>query len=129
MDLVGPSRAKFILMSGIDLDAARAAEIGLVDEVHDDVDGAVAELAATLAARSGVTQRAVKLTVDRILDGVSTDDDDARGAARGRPRLPRLRRGRPRLPRAPLPQVRVSAVTFQPRTRGRVSSLRSAPRA
>ena len=37
--------------------------------------GAVAELAATLAARSGVTQRAVKLTVDRILDGVSTDDD------------------------------------------------------
>ena len=75
VDLVGPSRAKFILMSGIDIDAVRAAEIGLVDEVHDDVDGAVAELAATLAARSGVTQRAVKLTVDRILDGVSTDDE------------------------------------------------------
>jgi enoyl-CoA hydratase/carnithine racemase len=75
VDLVGPSRAKFILMSGIDIDAARAAEIGLVDEVHDDVDGAVAELTATLAARSGVTQRAVKLTVDRILDGASADDD------------------------------------------------------
>jgi enoyl-CoA hydratase/carnithine racemase len=74
VDLVGPSRAKFILMSGNDIDAARAAEIGLVDEVHDDVDGAVAELTATLAARSGVTQRAVKLTVDRILDGTTTDD-------------------------------------------------------
>jgi enoyl-CoA hydratase/carnithine racemase len=75
VDLIGPSRAKFILMSGIDIDAVRAADIGLVDEVHDDVDGAVAELTATLAARSGVTQRAVKLTVDRILDGVTTDDD------------------------------------------------------
>jgi enoyl-CoA hydratase/carnithine racemase len=75
VDLVGPSRAKFILMSGNDIDATRAAEIGLVDEVHDDVDGAVAELTAILAARSGVTQRAVKLTVDRILDGTTTDDD------------------------------------------------------
>jgi enoyl-CoA hydratase/carnithine racemase len=75
VDLVGPSRAKFILMSGIDVDAARAAAIGLVDEVHDDVDEAVSELTATLAARSGVTQRAVKLTVDRILGGATADDD------------------------------------------------------
>jgi enoyl-CoA hydratase/carnithine racemase len=75
VDLVGPSRAKFILMSGIDIDAARAAEIGLVDEVHNDVDAAVAELTATLAARSGVTQRSVKLAVARILDGVTADDD------------------------------------------------------
>jgi enoyl-CoA hydratase/carnithine racemase len=75
MDLVGPSRAKFILMSGIDIDAARAAEIGLIDEVHDDVDGAVAELTATLAARSGVTQRSAKLTIARILAGVTADDD------------------------------------------------------
>jgi enoyl-CoA hydratase/carnithine racemase len=59
----------------IDIDAARAAEVGLIDEIHDDVDGAVAELTTTLAARSGVTQRAVKLTVDRILDGASADDD------------------------------------------------------
>lgn len=75
VDLVGPSRAKFILMSGIDIDAARAAEIGLVDEVHDDVEAAVAALTATLAARSGVTQRAVKQTVARILDGVTADDE------------------------------------------------------
>ncbi len=42
VNAVGPSRAKFILMSGIDIDAARAAAIGLVDEVDDDVDAAVA---------------------------------------------------------------------------------------
>jgi enoyl-CoA hydratase/carnithine racemase len=81
VDAVGPSRAKFILMSGIDIDAARAAAIGLVDEVDDDVDAAVADFAAILAARSGVTQRAAKQTVARVLDG-ATADDDAQAALR-----------------------------------------------
>jgi enoyl-CoA hydratase/carnithine racemase len=81
IDAVGPSRAKFMLMSGIDIDAARAAAIGLVDEVDDDVDAAVRDVAAILAARSGITQRAVKQTVARILDG-ATDDDDAQAALR-----------------------------------------------
>ena len=39
------------------------------------MDAAVGDFAAILAARSGVTQRAVKLTVARILDGVTADDD------------------------------------------------------
>jgi enoyl-CoA hydratase/carnithine racemase len=81
VDAVGPARAKFILMSGIDIDADRAARIGLVDEVHDDVDAAVGDLTAILAARSGVTQRAVKQTVARIMSGV-TADDDAQAALR-----------------------------------------------
>jgi len=81
VDAVGPSRAKFILMSGIDIDAARAAAIGLVDEVDDDVDAAVGDFVAILAARSGVTQRAAKQTVARILDG-ATADDDAQAALR-----------------------------------------------
>jgi enoyl-CoA hydratase/carnithine racemase len=81
IDAVGPSRAKFILMSGLDIDAARAAAIGLVDEVDDDVDAAVDDLAAILAGRSGVTQRAVKQTVARVLDG-ATADDDAQAALR-----------------------------------------------
>ena len=88
IDAVGPSRAKFILMSGIDVDAARAAAIGLVDEVDDDVDAAVRDFAAILAARSGVTQRAVKQTVARILDGAAADDDAQaalRDAALGSP--------------------------------------------
>jgi len=75
VDAVGPSRAKIILMSGADLDARRAAGLGLVDEVHDDLDLAVREFTALLAARSGVTQRAVKETVARILDGVTADDE------------------------------------------------------
>jgi enoyl-CoA hydratase/carnithine racemase len=81
VDAVGPSRAKFILMSGIDIDAARAAAIGLVDEVDDDVDTAVSDFVEILATRSGVTQRAVKQTVARILDG-ATADDDAQAALR-----------------------------------------------
>jgi enoyl-CoA hydratase/carnithine racemase len=76
VEAVGPSRAKLILMGGVDFDARRAEEFGLVDEVHDDLDAAVRELTALLAARSSVTQRAVKETVARILDGVTNDDDE-----------------------------------------------------
>ena len=78
VDLVGPSRAKIILMSGADYSAAQARAFGLVDEVYDDaaaLDAAVREFTALLAARSGVTQRAVKETVARILDGVTHDDE------------------------------------------------------
>ncbi len=75
VDLVGPSRAKIILMSGADYDAATAAGFGLVDEVHADLDGAVAAFTALLASRSGVTQRAVKETIARILDGAAHDDE------------------------------------------------------
>lgn len=74
VDLVGPSRAKLILMTGAELDAARAASLGLVDEVPADLDTAVGELTALLATRSPVTQRAVKETVRRITDGVTRDD-------------------------------------------------------
>ncbi|WP_300612479.1 enoyl-CoA hydratase-related protein [Trebonia sp.] len=76
VDLVGPSRAKIILMSGAELDAGRALSLGLVDEVADDPGRAVAEFAALLAARSAVTQRAVRHTVQRILDGQSFDDEE-----------------------------------------------------
>ncbi|HEY0933949.1 MAG TPA: enoyl-CoA hydratase-related protein [Trebonia sp.] len=78
VDLVGPSRAKIILMSGADYSAAQAQAFGLADEVFDDpaaLDAGVREFTALLAARSGVTQRAVKRSVDRILDGVTRDDE------------------------------------------------------
>jgi enoyl-CoA hydratase/carnithine racemase len=81
VDLVGPSRAKIIMMTGADYDAATAASFGLVDEVCEDLDKAVTEFTALLAARSGVTQRAVKETVARILDG-TTHDDDSHAALR-----------------------------------------------
>lgn len=77
VDAVGPSRAKIILMAGADYDAAQALSFGLVDEVFDDdaLDTGVREFAALLASRSAVTQRAVKETIARILDGASADDE------------------------------------------------------
>jgi len=77
VDLVGPSRAKIILMSGADYTAAQAQAFGLADEVFGDpaaLEAGVREFTALLAARSGVTQRAVKQTVARILDGADRDD-------------------------------------------------------
>jgi enoyl-CoA hydratase/carnithine racemase len=104
-----PSRAKIILMAGSEYDADQALSFGLVDEVFDDaaaLDAGVREFAALLASRSAVTQRAVKQTIARILDGVSADDE-SHAAARRRSREPRLRGGRPRLHGRPLPPVRL----------------------
>lgn len=78
VDLVGPSRAKIILMSGTDYSAAQAKAFGLADEVYADpaaLDAGVREFTALLAARSGVTQRAVKETIARIMDGATHDDE------------------------------------------------------
>lgn len=74
VDLVGPSRAKIILMGGAEFDAGRALSFGMLDEVAEDIDKAVAEFTALLATRSPVTQRAVKTTVHRVLHGVTRDD-------------------------------------------------------
>lgn len=78
VDLVGPSRAKLILMSGTDYSAARARSFGLVDEVFADpteLDAGVREFTTLLTTRSGVTQRAVKESVGRIMDGATHDDE------------------------------------------------------
>ena len=65
-------------MSGADYSAAQAQSFGLADEVFTDpaaLDAGVREFTALLAARSGVTQRAVKETIGRIMDGVTHDDE------------------------------------------------------
>ncbi len=88
VDLVGPSRAKIILMSGAELSARQALSFGLIDEIADDAPGAVTGFVALLASRSPLTQRAVRLTVQRILDGQCADDDEQarlREAALGSP--------------------------------------------
>jgi enoyl-CoA hydratase/carnithine racemase len=77
VDLVGPARAKIILMSGADYSAGQAQSFGLADEVFADpeaLDAGVHEFTALLTARSGVTQRGVKETIARILDGATHDD-------------------------------------------------------
>ncbi|MBV8970803.1 MAG: enoyl-CoA hydratase/isomerase family protein [Sphingomonadaceae bacterium] len=79
VDLVGPAQAKRMLFTARVMDAAEAARIGLVDEVTDDLDGAVDAFCARVADLSATTQLAAKRIVRRILDGAS--DDDAASAA------------------------------------------------
>jgi enoyl-CoA hydratase/carnithine racemase len=64
--LVGPARAKQLMLVGGRIDAERAERIGLVDEVAP-AGGAVAaalELAGTIAEHPGLAVRAIKAAVD-----------------------------------------------------------------
>jgi enoyl-CoA hydratase/carnithine racemase len=68
IDLIGPARTKDLLFSARLLDASEAASLGLVTRIADaaDLDGAVAELAATIAANAPLTVTATKEAVRRI---------------------------------------------------------------
>lgn len=44
--LVGPARAKLILMAGARLSAQDAQDVGLIDRISDDLNAAIAELTA-----------------------------------------------------------------------------------
>lgn len=79
VDLVGPAQAKWMLYSGILLDAAEALRIGLVQQVAEDAGAAVDHFAATLIAASPASQQATKAIIGRILAG-ATDDDAASSA-------------------------------------------------
>ncbi|CCH29883.1 enoyl-CoA hydratase-related protein [Actinosynnema sp. NPDC047251] len=78
VDVVGPAWAKQILFSGEILDSATALRIGLVNEVHADVDARVKELSEVIASRAGVSVRGAKTIVERITDGQHEDDDAVR---------------------------------------------------
>jgi enoyl-CoA hydratase/carnithine racemase len=69
--LAGPSRAKWMLMTGQPVDADRALAWGLVDEVvaPEDVDAAAAALAAEIAAAPAEALAMIKQTVDGIWHG------------------------------------------------------------
>lgn len=74
VDAVGPAQAKRILFTAALLDAAEAQRIGLADIVADDLEAAVAALAASIVAVSPHSQQASKAIVRRILDGAADDD-------------------------------------------------------
>lgn len=76
VEAVGPSRAKDILYTGRILTAEEALGMGLVDSVAADLDLAVAEKAAAIAAASQWSARATKRVIRRLLDGQTTDDAD-----------------------------------------------------
>ncbi|WP_433271865.1 enoyl-CoA hydratase/isomerase family protein [Actinosynnema sp. CS-041913] len=74
VDVVGPAWAKQILFSGELIDAATALRIGLVNEVHEDVDARVKELSEVIASRAQVSVRGAKTIVDLITDGQHEED-------------------------------------------------------
>lgn len=63
--LLGPSATKYLLYSGELIDAAHALRIGLVDDIAPpgELGARVRALAAGMAARSSLTQRAAKETI------------------------------------------------------------------
>jgi enoyl-CoA hydratase/carnithine racemase len=80
VDVVGPSRAKWILMSGQRVDAERAHQIGLADEVvpTEDLEKLTYEFAELLCSRAQFSIRATKQIVNRILSGQTEDDEATR---------------------------------------------------
>ncbi len=69
IDLVGPARAKDLLLTGRLIDAEEAAALGLVTRMADakEIDQSVRELATTIAAHAPLTIRAAKELIRRIL--------------------------------------------------------------
>jgi enoyl-CoA hydratase/carnithine racemase len=80
VETVGAAWARWILLTGEQLDAESALRIGLVHEVvdPDQVRARADELAATLAARARVSLRGAKLLIDRVTSGRLDEDDDVR---------------------------------------------------
>lgn len=80
VDVVGPAKAKWILMSGQRVNADRACQIGLADErvPTDDLEKITYEFAELLCTRAQFSIRATKQIVKRILAGQTQDDDESR---------------------------------------------------
>jgi enoyl-CoA hydratase/carnithine racemase len=77
VDLVGPSRAKWILMSGRQLRGGRVLELGLVDELTtpEDLKAMTYEFAELICTRAQFSVRSAKTIVGRVLAGQVTDDE------------------------------------------------------
>jgi enoyl-CoA hydratase/carnithine racemase len=68
LDVIGLARTKELFLTGRNLDAGRAAQIGLVNEVVDDerLEGAAVELAAGVAANAPLSLRGNKQAIDLL---------------------------------------------------------------
>jgi enoyl-CoA hydratase/carnithine racemase len=75
VDLAGPSRAKWVLFSGQQLRGRRVLELGLVDEMTDDLERTTYEFAELICTRAQFSVRAAKTIVNRIVAGQATDDE------------------------------------------------------
>lgn len=78
VDLVGPARTKWILMSGQQIGAEQAQRLGLLDELStvEDLDKITYDFAQLLTTRAQFSVRAAKSIVGRILSGQVEDDEN-----------------------------------------------------
>ena len=77
VDVVGPSRAKWILFSGQHVYADDALRLGLIDELvpADDLEKQTYEFARLVTTRAQFSVRSAKRIVDLVLAGQTEDDD------------------------------------------------------
>lgn len=76
VDLVGPAHAKAILYTGLPIDARRAYEIGLVNDVFDaaTADEATMTFADTIISRAPYSVRSTKRIVELITAGLAEEN-------------------------------------------------------
>jgi len=69
VSLVGPSRARLMMYTGMRIDAAEALRIGLVDQVvpHADLRTHTRQLAQTILDNAPLSIAASKITIEQIL--------------------------------------------------------------
>jgi enoyl-CoA hydratase/carnithine racemase len=77
VDLAGPSRAKWILMSGQQIKADRALQLGLLDEVYtpEELGQATYEFAELITTRAQYSVRSAKTMVKKVIEGQVRDDE------------------------------------------------------
>ena len=78
VDLAGPSRAKWILVSGQQIQAERALQLGLFDELYpvEELERATYEFAELVTTRAQFSVRMGKEMVRRIVAGQVADDEE-----------------------------------------------------
>jgi len=79
VSLVGPSQARLLMYTGMRIDAAEAARIGLVDRVVPDEElwSATMDIATTIAGNAPLAVRAAKITIAEVLKDPSARDMNA----------------------------------------------------
>ena len=78
VDLVGPAHAKSLLFTGIPIDAHRAYEIGLVQQVFDaeSLESGTTAFGDTIASRSAYSVRSTKGIIDLVSAGLNGENEE-----------------------------------------------------
>ena len=76
VSLVGPSRARLIMYTGMRIGAVEADKIGLVDRIvpESELWGATMEIARTISGNAPLAIKAAKITIAQVLKDESKRD-------------------------------------------------------